>query len=274
MNKTLSLKLLEKKSIGLLGVMLIDWLVRWTLRLQNYIMIALFIGLFLGRGVGFNSSDSEFLIGIILLYFPITWAFKASQRSEDKMQTFLFTAMISILGLLAMSMVAAYSIEQVTNPNPQFISNVILGLVFSTVIRKVGDVIRVKTYHRYLFKHVLNKSYFYPDQSDNKIVYKDFYEDMTVDNPETRMTLVNVGAVQKAYQNCVTVFSVKVEKETYSKYFVNAVNNQLTRDYEDKESTYHLDIILLPFGTKGVFAYLKLLSFSIVRPTIIAKEVE
>lgn len=272
MNKTLSLKLLEKKSIGLLGVMLINWLVRWTLRLQNYIMIALFIGLFLGRGVGFNSSDSEFLIGIILLYFPITWAFKASQRSEDKMQTFLFTAMIYILGLLAMSMVAAYSIEQVTNP--QFISNVIFGLILSIFIRKVGDVIRVKTYHRYLFKHVLNKSYFYPDQSDNKIVYKDFYEDMTVDNPETRMTLVNVGAVQKAYQNCVTVFSVKVEKETYSKYFVNAVNNQLTRDYEDKESTYHLDIILLPFGTKGVFAYLKLLSFSIVRPTIIAKEVK
>lgn len=244
MNKTLSLKLLEKKSIGLLGVMLINWLVRWTLRLQNYIMIALFIGLFLGRGVGFNSSDSEFLIGIILLYFPITWAFKASQRSEDKMQTFLFTAMIYILGLLAMSMVAAYSIEQVTNPNPQFISNVIFGLILSIFIRKVGDVIRVKTYHRYLFKHVLNKSYFYPDQSDNKIVYKDFYEDMTVDNPETRMTLVN------------------------------AVNNQLTRDYEDKESTYHLDIILLPFGTKGVFAYLKLLSFSIVRPTIIAKEVK
>lgn len=218
MNKTLSLKLLEKKSIGLLGVMLINWLVRWTLRLQNYIMIALFIGLFLGRGVGFNSSDSEFLIGIILLYFPITWAFKASQRSEDKMQTFLFTAMIYILGLLAMSMVAAYSIEQVTNPNPQFISNVIFGLILSIFIRKVGDVIRVKTYHRYLFKHVLNKSYFYPDQSDNKIVYKDFYE--------------------------------------------------------DKESTYHLDIILLPFGTKGVFAYLKLLSFSIVRPTIIAKEVK
>lgn len=275
MNKTLSLKLLEKKSIGLLGVMLLDWLVRWTLRLQNYIMIALFIGLFLDRGVGFNPSDFEkLLIGLILLYFPITWAFKASQRSEDKMQTFLFTAMISILGLLAMSMVAAYSIEHVTNPNPQFISNVILGLVLSTFIRKVGDVIRVKTYHRYLFKHVLNKSYFYPDQSDNKIVYKDFYEDMTIDNPETRMTLVNVGAVQKAYQNCVTVFSVKVEKETYSKYFVNAVNNQLTRDYEDKESTYHLDIILLPFGTKGVFAYLKLLSFSIVRPTIIAKEVK
>lgn len=160
MNKTLSLKLLEKKSIGLLGVMLINWLVRWTLRLQNYIMIALFIGLFLGRGVGFNSSDSEFLIGIILLYFPITWAFKASQRSEDKMQTFLFTAMIYILGLLAMSMVAAYSIEQVTNPNPQFISNVIFGLILSIFIRKVGDVIRVKTYHRYLFKHVLNKSYF------------------------------------------------------------------------------------------------------------------
>lgn len=259
MNKTLSLKSLEKKSIGLLGVMLLDWLVRWTLRLQNYIMIALFIGLFLDRGVGFNPSDFEkFLIGIILLYFPITWAFKASQRSEDKMQTFLFTAMIYILGLLAMSMVAAYSIEHVTNPDPQFISNVILGLVLSTFIRKVGDVVRVKTYHRYLFKHVLNKSYFYPYQSDNKILYKDFYEDMTVDNPETRMTLVNAGAVQKAYQNCVTVFSVKVEKKTYGKYRVNLVNNQLTRDYEDK----------------GVSAYLKLLSFSIVRPTIIAREVK
>ena len=275
MNKTLSLKSLEKKSIGLLGVMLLDWLVRWTLRLQNYIMIALFIGLFLDRGVGFNPSDFEkFLIGIILLYFPITWAFKASQRSEDKMQTFLFTAMIYILGLLAMSMVAAYSIEHVTNPEPQFISNVILGLVLSTFIRKVGDVVRVKTYHRYLFKHVLNKSYFYPYQSDNKILYKDFYEDMTVDNPETRMTLVNAGAVQKAYQNCVTVFSVKVEKKTYGKYRVNLVNNQLTRDYEDKESTYHLDIVLHPFGTKGVSAYLKLLSFSIVRPTIIAREVK
>ena len=275
MNKTLSLKLLEKKSIGLLGVMLLDWLVRWTLRLQNYIMIALFIGLFLDRGVGFNPSDFEkFLIGLILLYFPITWAFKVSQRSEDKMQTFLFTAMIYIFGLLAMSMVAAYSIEHVTNPNPQFISNVILGLILSTFIRKAGDVIRVKTYHRYLFKHVLNKSYFYPVQSDNKILYKDFYEDMTVDNPETRMTLVNVGAVQKAYQNCVTVFSVKVEKKTYSKYFVNVVDNQLTRDYEDKESTYHLNIVLHPFGTKGASAYLKLLSFSIVRPTIIAKKVK
>lgn len=272
MNKTLSLISLEKKSIGLLGVMLLDWLVKWTLRIQNYIMIALFIGLFLGRGVGFNSSDSEFLIGIILLYFPITQAFKASQRSEDKMQTFLFTAMIYILGLLAMSMVAAYSIEHVTNP--QFISNVIFGLILSIFIRKVGDVIRVKTYHRYLFKHVLNKSYFYPYQSDNKILYKDFYEDMTVDNPETRMTLVNVGAVRKAYQNCVTVFSVKVEKQTYSKSFVNVDNHQLTRDYEDKESTYHLDIVLHPFGTKGVSAYLKLLSFSIVRPTVIAKEVK
>ena len=96
-----------------------------------------------------------------------------------------------------MSMVAAYSIEHVTNPNPQFISNVIFGLILSIFIRKVGDVIRVKTYHRYLFKHVLNKSYFYPYQSDNKILNKDFYEDMTVDNPETRMTLVNVGAIRK-----------------------------------------------------------------------------
>lgn len=273
MNKTLSLKSLEKKSIGLLGVMLLDWLVRWTLRLQNYIMIALFIGLFLDRGVGFDPSDFEkFLIGIILLYFPITWAFKASQRSEDKMNTFLFTAMIYILGLLAMSMVAAYSIEHVTNP--QFISNVIFGLILSIFIRKVGDVIRVKTYRRYLFKHVLNEPYFYPFQSDNKILYKDFYEDMTVDNPETRMTLVNVGAVRKAYQNCVTVFSVKVEKQTYSKYFVNVDNNQLTRDYEDKESPYHLDIVLHPFGTKGVPVYLKLISFTIIRPTGIAREVK
>ncbi|MDU2712591.1 MAG: hypothetical protein E7C30_02190 [Streptococcus salivarius] len=275
MNKTLSLKSFEKKSIGLLGVMLLDWLVRWTLRLQNYIMIALFIGLFLDRGVGFDPSDFEkFLIGIILLYFPITWAFKASQRSEDKMNTFLFTAMIYILGLLAMSMVAAYSIEHVTNPNPQFISNVIFGLILSIFIRKVGDVIRVKTYRRYLFKHVLNEPYFYPFQSDNKILYKDFYEDMTVDNPETRMTLVNVGAVRKAYQNCVTVFSVKVEKQTYSKYFVNVDNNQLTRDYEDKESPYHLDIVLHPFGTKGVPVYLKLISFTIIRPTGIAREVK
>lgn len=274
MNKTLSLKSLEKKSIGLLGVMLLDWLVKWTLRIQNYVLIALFIGLFLDRGVGFNPSDFEkFLIGIILLYFPITWAFKASQRSEDKMLTFLFTALIYITSLLAMSMVTAYSIEHVTNP--QFISSVIFGLILSTFIRKVGDVIRVKTYRRYLFKHVLNEPYFYPFQSDNKILYKDFYEDMTVDNPETRMTLVNVGAVRKAYQNCVTVFSVKVEKQTsYSKYFVNIDNNQLARYCEDKESPYHLDIVLQPFGTKGVSGYLKLLSFSIVRPTLIANEVK
>lgn len=273
MNKTLSLKSFEKKSIGLLGVMLLDWLVKWALRLQNYIMIALFIGLFWDRGVGFDPSDFEkFLIGIILLYFPITWAFKASQRSEDKMNTFLFTAMIYILGLLAMSMVAAYSIEHVTNPNPQFISNVIFGLILSIFIRKAGDVIRVKTYHRYLFKHVLNKSYFYPYQSDNKILNKDFYEDMTVDNPETRMTLVNVGSIRKAYQNCVAVSSVKVEKKTSSKYFVNADNHQLTRDYEDKESTYHLDIVLHPFGTKGVLVSLKLISFTIIRPTEIAKK--
>ena len=171
-----------------------------------------------------------------------------------------------------MSMVAAYSIEHVTNPNPQFISNVIFGLILSIFIRKAGDVIRVKTYHRYLFKHVLNKSYFYPYQSDNKILNKDFYEDMTVDNPETRMTLVNVGAIRKAYQNCVAVSSVKVEKKTSSKYFVNADNHQLTRDYEDKESTYHLDIVLHPFGTKGVLVSLKLISFTIIRPTEIAKK--
>lgn len=271
MNKTLSLKSFEKKSIGLLGVMLLDWLVKWTLRLQNYIMIALFIGLFLDRGIGFNPSDSEkFIIGIILLYFPTIWAFKASQHSENRKHTFLYLASLYTFGLLAMSMVVAYSIEHIENP--QFVSSVIFGLVLSTFIRKVGDVIRVKIYHCYLFKHVLNKSYFYPYQSDKKILYKDFYEDMTIDNPEARMTLVNEGAIQKAYQNCVDVFSTKVEKKTSSKYFVNADNHQLTRDYEDKESTYHLDIMLHLFGTKGVPAYLKLLSFTIIRPTEIAKK--
>ena len=67
---------------------------------------------------------------------------------------------------------------------------------------------------------------------------------------------------------------MKVEKQTYSKYFVNVDNNQLTRDYEDKESTYHLDIVLHPFGTKGVPVYLKLISFTIIRPTGIAREVK
>ena len=65
----------------------------------------------------------------------------------------------------------------------------------------------MKTYHRYLFKHVLNKSYFYPYQSDNKILNKDFYEDMTVDNPETRMTLVNVGGYPKSLSKlCRCIF--------------------------------------------------------------------
>ena len=78
-------------------------------------------------------------------------------------------------------------------------------------------------------------------------------------------------AIRKAYQNCVAVSSVKVEKKTSSKYFVNADNHQLTRDYEDKEV---LIILILSFILleQRVLVSLKLISFTIIRPTEIAKK--